>query len=205
MADAGIEIKAETFNEYIFGLQIIGKDANVLRGVLQLQQEFPAELSFHVPESYHKRIIGVGGKNIQGIMRNFGVYVKFSNAEEFAAIGGYQDNDDNVIARTPAKNAINLESLKQSVMEMVATKDKDFTTESVPIPRRFHRALLSEQSTPIHDIEAKTTSAIRFPNRETASDIVTIFGPESQVSTAAKMLSVSVIRFGDCLVWRVAS
>jgi hypothetical protein len=30
-----------------------------------LQEELPAEVSFHVPESYHKRIIGVGGKNIQ--------------------------------------------------------------------------------------------------------------------------------------------
>jgi hypothetical protein len=32
-----------------------------------LQEELPAEVSFHVPESYHKRIIGVGGKNIQKV------------------------------------------------------------------------------------------------------------------------------------------
>lgn len=87
-----------------------------------LLEELPAEVSFHVPESYHKRIIGVGGKNIQRIMKLYGVYVKFSNAEEFAALGGYLDNEDNVVARTPAKNAINLESLKQSVMELVNPK-----------------------------------------------------------------------------------
>lgn len=43
-----------------------------------LQEELPAEISFHVPEAYHKRIIGVGGKNIQRIMKKYGVYVKFS-------------------------------------------------------------------------------------------------------------------------------
>jgi len=36
-----------------------------LLGLNMLQEELPAEVSFHVPEVYHKRIIGVGGKNIQ--------------------------------------------------------------------------------------------------------------------------------------------
>ncbi len=80
------------------------------------------KFSFHVPEAYHKRIIGVGGKSIQRIMKKYGVYVKFSNAEEFATLGGYLDNDDNVVARTPAKNAINLDNLKQSIMDLVNPK-----------------------------------------------------------------------------------
>lgn len=171
-----------------------------------LQEELPAEISFHVPGIYHKRIIGVGGKNIQRIMKKvyttvlsgvpqlirtqYGVYVKFSNAEEFAALGGYLDNEDNVVARTPAKNAFNLEHLKQSVMEMVTPKDKDFVTETVAIPRRYHRTLLGEKSIFIHDIENKTNSIFRFPNKESASDVVTIFGPESQIHIAAQMLLV---------------
>ncbi|RKO98535.1 hypothetical protein CXG81DRAFT_15800, partial [Caulochytrium protostelioides] len=56
--------------------------AHLLEGLAQLEDELPAEISFYVPESYHKRIIGVGGKNIQRIMKKYGVYVKFSNAEE---------------------------------------------------------------------------------------------------------------------------
>ena len=119
---AGVKIKFETFNDYNFLMNISGSDMGALQGLSMLQEELPAEVSFHVPESYHKRIIGVGGKNIQRIMKLYGVYVKFSNAEEFAALGGYLDNEDNVVARTPAKNAINLESLKQSVMEMVNPK-----------------------------------------------------------------------------------
>ena len=43
------------------------------------------------------------------------------SSEEFAA-GGYNDNDDDVVARTPAKNADNLDNLKQFVMELVDPK-----------------------------------------------------------------------------------
>ena len=153
-----------------------------------LQEELPAEMSFHVPEVYHKRIIGVGGKNIQRIMKKFGVYVKFSNADEFAALGGYCDNEDNVISRTPAKNAMNLENLKQSVMELVNPKDKDYTTESILIPRKYHRTLIGEKSIFLHDIESKTGCKVRFPDKELATDSVNIFGPEHQVNIAKTMV-----------------
>lgn len=122
MQTTNVKIKFETFNDHNFLIDISAADSTVLQGLSLLQEELPAEISFHVPETYHKRIIGVGGRSIQRIMKKFGVYVKFSNAEEFAALGGYIDNDDNVVARTPAKNAINLENLKQSVMELVNPK-----------------------------------------------------------------------------------
>ena len=122
MQTTNVKIKFETFNDHNFLIDIAGPDNSVLQGLSLLQEELPAEISFHVPEAYHKRIIGVGGRSIQRIMKKYGVYVKFSNAEEFAALGGYNDNDDNVVARTPAKNAINLENLKQSVMELVNPK-----------------------------------------------------------------------------------
>ena len=188
MKSANVKIKFETFNDYNFLIDVSGNDQGALHGLSMLQEELPAEISFHVPEGYHKRIIGVGGKNIQRITKKHGVYVKFSNAEEFAALGGYADNEDNVIARTPAKNAMSLEHLKQAVMELVSPKDKDFVTETVAVPRRYHRTLLGEKSIFIHDIESKTNSAVRFPNKETASDLVSIFGPESQVHIAAQML-----------------
>lgn len=210
MQTTNVKIKFETFNDHNFLIDISGNDASVLQGLTLLQEELPAEISFHVPESYHKRIIGVGGRSIQRIMKKYGVYVKFSNAEEFAAMGGYNDNEDNVIARTPAKNAMNLENLKQSVMELVNPKvvqvfsmmrlfglillyyqDKDYMNETVSIPRKYHRTLLGEKSIFIRDIEAKTNSTFRFPDKETASDLVTIFGPESQVQIAATMLLVN--------------
>ncbi|KAE9410816.1 hypothetical protein BT96DRAFT_912263 [Gymnopus androsaceus JB14] len=188
MQTTNVKIKFETFNDHNFLIDVSGPDGVVLQGLTLLQEELPAEISFHVPEAYHKRIIGVGGRSIQRIMKKYGVYVKFSNAEEFAALGGYNDNDDNVIARTPAKNALNLDNLKQSVMELVNPKDKDFVNETLSIPRRYHRTLLGEKAIFIHDIETKTNSQVRFPDKETASDVVTIFGPESQVQIAAAML-----------------
>ncbi|QRV76296.1 cytoplasm protein [Ceratobasidium sp. AG-Ba] len=188
MQMANVKIKFETFNEFNFLMDLAGTDNGAISGLLLLQEELPAEISFHVPETYHKRIIGVGGRSIQRIMKKYGVYVKFSNAEEFAALGGYADNEDNVIARTPAKNAINLDNLKQAVMELVHPKDKDYVTESVSIPRRYHRTLLGEKSIFIKDIETKTNSKVRFPDKESALDAVSIFGPESQVHVAAAML-----------------
>jgi hypothetical protein len=56
------------------------------------------------------------------------------------------------------------------------------------VPRRYHRNLLGDKSIFIHDIESKTNSQIRFPFKETGSDIITIFGPETQVQIAAAML-----------------
>ncbi|KAJ7597282.1 cytoplasmic protein [Mycena floridula] len=188
MQTTNVKIKFETFNDHNFLIDISAPDNTVLQGLSLLQEELPAEISFHVPETYHKRIIGVGGRSIQRIMKKYGVYVKFSNAEEFASLGGYNDNDDNVVARTPAKNAVNLDNLKQSVMELVNPKDKDFVNETLSIPRRYHRTLLGEKCIFIHDIETKTNSRVHFPHKETASDVVTIFGPESQVQIAAAML-----------------
>jgi len=66
--------------------------------------------------------------------------------------------------------------------------------ETVLIPRRHHRMLFGEKSIFIRDIEAKTNSHVLFPDKETASDIVTVFGPESQVQMAVTMLLVGWMR-----------
>ncbi len=63
------------------------------------------------------------------------------------------------------------------MMELVNPKDKDYISETVTISRRYHRTLLGEKAIFIHDIESKTSSSVRFPARESASDLVTIFGP----------------------------
>ncbi|WFD06584.1 hypothetical protein MVES1_001937 [Malassezia vespertilionis] len=189
MEHCGVRIRFEPFNEYNFMIDVLGTELDAaLQGLSLLQEELPAEMSFHVPEAYHKRIIGVGGKNIQRIMKKFGVYVKFSNAEEFATLGGYVDNDDNVIARTPSKNANNLENLKNSVMELVSSKDKDFVTEAVTVQRKYHRLLLGEKASLVHDIERKTRCTVRFARRESALDTVMVFGPESQINIAVQLL-----------------
>ena len=54
-----------------------------------LQDELPAEISFHIPESYHRRIIGKGGASVQDVMRRHSAFVKFSSTEQWATFGGH--------------------------------------------------------------------------------------------------------------------
>ena len=81
--------------------------------------------------------------------------------------------------------------LYHDVLVAECAQDKDYINEAVSIPRRYHRTLLGEKCIFIRDIETKTNSKMRFPDKENASDVVTIFGPESQVQIAAAMLLVN--------------
>jgi hypothetical protein len=120
MKTTNCNISFEGYTEYNFLIDIMAPQLEeILEGYKQLLEEFPAELYWYVPEEYHKRIIGVQGKTIQRIMKHYSVYVKFFNALEFAASGGDAKTEDNVLARTPAKNQHALDECKKAVLEMV--------------------------------------------------------------------------------------
>lgn len=184
MGQSGIHILFEGFNEYNFYIEVVGsKYDNVSQGLELVEQELPASMSFHVPDSYHKRIIGVGGQHIQTIMKKYSVFVKFSNAMERGMPGKMENEDlkvDNVICRTPARNAANLELVKTEIMDMVQQVDADIVTEVVEIPRLHHRELIAQR--PILDeLERKWSCTVSFPSTELASDAATIKGPEWQI------------------------
>ena len=88
--------------------------------------------------------------------------------------------------------------LYHDVLVAECAQVKDYINETVSIPRRYHRTLLGEKSIFIHDIETKTSCTVRFPDKEMASDLVTIFGPESQVQIAATMLFVCWLAITRC-------
>ena len=54
-------------------------------------------------------------------MKKYSVFVKFSNAMDRGGIGKEDDDIkvDNVICRTPARNAQSLDLVKQEIMDMV--------------------------------------------------------------------------------------
>lgn len=117
-----VQIIFDGFNEYNFYIDVCGGQYEAVKNGLDLvEQEMPASISFHVPDQYHKRIIGIGGQHIQRIMKKYSVFVKFSNAMDRGGIG--KDDDDikvdNVICRTPARNAQSLDLVKQEIMDMV--------------------------------------------------------------------------------------
>ncbi|RPA94192.1 hypothetical protein L873DRAFT_1702656 [Choiromyces venosus 120613-1] len=184
MGQSNIQIIFDTFNEYNFFIDVCGgKFDTTMLGLKLVEQELPAAVSFHVPDAYHKRIIGIGGQHIQRIMKKYSVFVKFSNAMERGAIGRSESEGskvDNVICRTPARNAANLELVKSEIMAMVQRADADIVQEHVDIPRLLHRTLMAERQI-LDDLESKWGCSIIFPSTEMASDIVTIKGPQWQV------------------------
>lgn len=130
----------ENFGEYNFNIDVNASSYDSMKqGLALVEQEMPASISFHVPDQYHKRIIGIGGQHIQRIMKKHSVFVKFSNAQERSKLqterffflstlltfsdGMIREDDDNtldnVICRTPARNAQSLELVKSEILEMV--------------------------------------------------------------------------------------
>ncbi|KAK4994304.1 hypothetical protein LTR60_008019, partial [Cryomyces antarcticus] len=186
MSQSNVQIVFDGFNEYNFYIDVRGAQYDATRSGLDLvEQEMPASISFHVPDQYHKRIIGIGGQHIQRIMKKYSVFVKFSNAMDRGGVGKEDDDIkvDNVICRTPARNSQNLDLVKQEIMDMVEKVDAEFVSEHVVIDRLFHRELIARMSE-IEELEKKWNCKITFPSTEQASDVVTVSGPEYQVPLA---------------------
>ena len=183
MGQSSVQIIFEGFNEYNFSIDVCGGSYEAMKSGLNLvEQEMPASISFHVPDQYHKRIIGIGGQHIQRIMKKHSVFVKFSNAMDRGGVGREDDDIkvDNVICRTPARNAQNLELVKSEILDMVDRVDSEFTNQTVNVDRLYHRQLIARLSQ-LEELEKKWNCKILFPSTEQASDDVTISGPEWQV------------------------
>jgi hypothetical protein len=183
MGQSSVQIIFDGFNEYNFNIDVCGANYEAMKsGLMLVEQEMPASISFHVPDQYHKRIIGIGGQHIQRIMKKHSVFVKFSNAMDRGGVGREDDDIkvDNVICRTPARNAQNLELVKSEILDMVDRVDSEFTSQTVNVDRLYHRQLIARLSQ-LEELEKKWNCKIIFPSTETASDDVTISGPEWQV------------------------
>ncbi|CAL5868155.1 uncharacterized protein PFLUO_LOCUS2379 [Penicillium psychrofluorescens] len=190
MGQSNVQIIFDGFNEYNFYIDVCGNQYDSTKNGLDLvEQEMPASISFHVPDQYHKRIIGIGGQHIQRIMKKYSVFVKFSNAMDRGGMGKEDDDIkvDNVICRTPARNAQSLDLVKQEIMDMVEKVDAEYVSERVVINRLYHRELLARM-TEIDELEKKWNCKIEFPSTELASDVVAISGPEYQVPQAVDAL-----------------
>ncbi|KXS16939.1 hypothetical protein M427DRAFT_133734 [Gonapodya prolifera JEL478] len=183
----------------------------VTEGVSLIEEELPAELAFNLPERFHKQAIGFGGRRIQTIMRRREAYVKFASAEEVARTGGFDVGEvgDNVIVRTPARNTRNMELVRRDVEATVGYVDPtgavspamhSFVSVVIRVPRRHHRRILArptifsykpgeEPADILAEIEQKTGTKIKFPERELGTDEVSIEGPQHGVEVAANVLA----------------
>ncbi|CAI4210552.1 unnamed protein product [Parascedosporium putredinis] len=183
MGSSNVQIIFDGFNEYNFNIDVMAVNYEFMkRGLSMVEQEMPASISFHVPDQYHKRIIGIGGQHIQRIMKKHSVFVKFSNAMDRGGMSREDDDIkvDNVICRTPARNAQNLDAVKNEILEMVDRADSEYTSQTVNVDRLYHRQLLARLGD-ISDLESKYNCKIHFPSTEDASDEVKVDGPQWQV------------------------
>lgn len=182
MKSCDAEIQFQAFNDFNFIITIESQDFFKAKdGLDSLQNELPAEISFFVPEICHRRIIGVAGKNIQRVMKQYGVYVKFSSNEELATFGGYFENEHNVVARTPEKNIHNLQKLKSAVMEFITfQKDRDYISRSLQVPAYAQRNLLYMNGKYLRDKGRLYNSKILWPERN-GTDHVLFTGPQSHI------------------------
>lgn len=97
----------------------------LLKGIDLLQLELPAELTFNIPEVFHKLIIGNGGAIIQSIMKKHNVFIKFSSSPRdtvHAPQPGVHyslTRAPNVLIKCPRKNARHINLVKLEIDELV--------------------------------------------------------------------------------------
>ncbi|CAJ2513797.1 Uu.00g019160.m01.CDS01 [Anthostomella pinea] len=211
MTQSNVQILFDSFREYNFDIDVSAPTYESMKqGMTLVEQEMPASISFHVPDQYHKRIIGIGGQHIQRIMKKHSVFVKFSNAMDRGGIGREDDDVkvDNVICRTPARNAQNLELVKSEILDMVDRalnlQHSEFTSQVVHVDRLYHRQLIARLQE-IDELEKKWNCKIVFPSTEQASDEVTVTGPEWQVPQCADQFLGMVPETHELILTRTPS
>ena len=96
-----------------------GEGPPMLREALDaMDRELPAELCVHLDDGHHKSLIGVGGSNIQRVMKQHGVYVRFLGSNECAQVLGGDEREwpdaplSNVLIRTPQRNRDALQAMR---------------------------------------------------------------------------------------------
>jgi hypothetical protein len=109
---------------------------------------------------------------------------------------GFGQNDstvkvDNVVCRTPTRNAHCLETVKNEIFEIVDRDDSDFTSQVVNVDRLWHRKL-KVRVKDLAELENEFHCKIEFPNTEQASDEVKISGPQWQVPRCVDGFLVSL-------------
>ncbi|CAN6674611.1 hypothetical protein TRVA0_058S00254 [Trichomonascus vanleenenianus] len=193
MNNANVWIKFLPFNEYNFYINLTADDYTAAAaGIQLLEDELPSEMSFYIPETYHKQVIGAGGSTIQSIMRKYNVFIKFSNGYDLHPNGFSHIRPDNVLVRCPTKNAKNIPSAKQELLETVQLRGQEHLNTFIHLSRSHRRILLSERCGFIHEVESKTNTIIMFPEEEAdnvdQNDLIEIRGLGNTSEDASRMV-----------------
>ncbi|ODV88013.1 hypothetical protein CANARDRAFT_26178 [[Candida] arabinofermentans NRRL YB-2248] len=130
---SSVSIKLLPFSDYSFIVEISCNDVpDSATGLNLFEDELPTMLTFNVPESFHRQIIGVGGQTVQSIMRKFNVFIKFSNSFELneknledlnpGQSANFQQSfirKNNVVIKCPSKNKSQIPLAKLELEKLV--------------------------------------------------------------------------------------
>lgn len=180
-------INFEPLNEYSLLVELRSIDfADFLNSYDQLQNEFPSEVRFYIPEAFHRQIIGTGGSLIQSIMRKYNVFIKFSNSYDLKNNYKSHTRYDNVIVRCPAKNSSNIPLVKNELNSLLINNENTtFFNTFFKLSRNQYRLFSFDK---IQQIEKKTSTFARFPSTEpTDFAIVEVLGTENHSVNATKL------------------
>ncbi|KAK6887135.1 K homology domain-containing protein 4 [Candida tropicalis] len=201
------KINFTAFNEYNFyiDVEVTNNVPIVVQALELLELEMPSELKFNIPEVFHKSIIGNGGSIIQGIMKKFNVYIKFSSNK--TSPNAYSlKRTNNVLIKCPRKNAKNIQLVKYEIDQLVYkccmnyTTPQPNTTTTIYHSIKFellksHYLLLINNNKlgQVNKIESDYQSFINFPAsiedfKNNSKLVIDMKGSESKVKHCAKQL-----------------
>lgn len=192
MNSASVFIKLLPFNEYNFYIDLYSEyPPEATNGLKLLEEELSSELAFYIPETYHKKVIGAGGSTIQGIMRKYNVFIKFSSGFDCNPNGFTHNRSKNVLIRCPSKNAKEILPAKKELLDTVFDRSQEHGNTFVRLSRSHMRILLIQQNDFVIDIESKTNTIIILPGEqllESPENMVEIKGVLGTSDAAARLI-----------------
>lgn len=100
-----------------------------LQAYINLNLEFPHEMSMYIPEFYHQMMIGDEGWISRLFGSYYNSYLRYSNKAELQKITGYFKTDHNVFALTPSKFANGFDNLKSDLSDLYCVACTQYATE----------------------------------------------------------------------------
>lgn len=192
-----------------------GAKARMLEIVDDLENH--VEVVLEVEEKYHRTLIGVRGKIVQGIIEEFNVQVRFPNRNGPKNSDAAQENGAPVASEEQAPAAENSEentapaaeeepaapAINRKAITISGHKDKCElakkalealvpVSEEVEVPYKYHRYIIGQKGVEVRKLMQEFDVNISIPNANLKSDVITITGTVEKLERAKEGLADKV-------------
>jgi len=155
----------------------VDKCSRQFNKVVKDLQESSYQVKVPIYKQFHKFVIGKGGANIRRIRDETDTKIDLPDS----------GSDSDMIAITGKKENVTkaVEQIQQIQSEMA-----EITTKELKIPAKIHNTVIGKGGKLIQSIMTECGGvAIKFPEPNSGSDLVTVRGPTEDVEKAVKMLN----------------